>query len=226
MRRHNEITISIPGRIAVHVRAAAVVSMTTVCALESVQAQDLSGSGVVSALKQGGYVLVMRHASSPRETPDEKTANPDNTGRERQLDEAGRATAKAMGDALRRLAIPIRQVYTSPTYRARETVRLLALKAAMPIEELGDSGRSMQAAGDAQAEWLHKVVARVPTASLTRLAPQSGNTLVVTHMPNIARAFPNVSDVADGETVIFRPDGKGGTAIIARVKIEDWPRFR
>jgi phosphohistidine phosphatase SixA len=181
-----------------------------------VLAQELSGSALVAALKRGGYVLVMRHASSPREVPDARTANPDNTTRERQLDETGRATATAMGEALKRLGIPVRQVFTSPTYRARETIRLLALKDAMPIEALGDAGRSMQAAGDAQSEWLHKVVARVPM----------GNALVVTHQPNIARAFPEASDVADGETIIFQPDGKGGARLVARVKIEEWPRLR
>ena len=182
----------------------------------SVSAQELSGGTLVKALRGGGYVLVMRHASSPREVPDAKTANPDNTSRERQLDDAGRMTATAMGEALKRLAIPVRQVFTSPTYRARETVRLLGLPGVMPVEELGDAGRSMQAAGDAQAEWLQKVVARTPM----------GNALVVTHQPNIARAFANASDIADGETLVFHPDGRGGTTLVARVKIEEWPRLR
>jgi phosphohistidine phosphatase SixA len=191
--------------------------LTVACALiTSVEGQELSGSALVKALRSGGYVLVMRHASSPRETPDAQTANPDNTTRERQLDETGRSTATAMGQALSKLGIPVRQVFTSPTYRARETVRLLGLRDAMPIEELGDSGRSMQAAGDAQAEWLHKIVARAPM----------GNALIVTHMPNIARAFPTAADVADGETLIFKPDGKGGTVVVARVKIEEWPRLK
>ena len=52
------------------------------------------------------------------------------------------------------------------------------------------------------------------------------NTLVVTHQPNIARAFPNASDIADGETLVFQPDGKGGTMLVARVKIEEWTRMR
>jgi hypothetical protein len=28
---------------------------------------------------------------------------------------------------------------------------------------------------------------------------------------------------SDGETFVFRPDGKGGAELIARVKIEEWP---
>ena len=39
-------------------------------------AQTLSGEALVKALRQGGYVIVMRHASSPREAPDKQTANP------------------------------------------------------------------------------------------------------------------------------------------------------
>jgi hypothetical protein len=45
----------------------------------------------------GGYVIVMRHASSPRDVPDKRHANADNVNLERQLDEAGRASATAMG---------------------------------------------------------------------------------------------------------------------------------
>jgi len=64
-------------------------------------AQTLSGDGLVSALRHGGYVIVMRHASSPREVPDKQTANADNVNLERQLDQNGRTTAIAMGQALR-----------------------------------------------------------------------------------------------------------------------------
>ena len=78
---------------------------------------------LVNALRQGGYVIVMRHASSPREVPDKQTANPDNVKPERQLDQEGRSTATAMGKALRDLKIPVGAVFTSPTYRALETIR-------------------------------------------------------------------------------------------------------
>lgn len=182
------------------------------------EAQSLSGEALVKALQKGGYVLVMRHASSPRETPDAKTANADNVNRERQLDEEGRATATAMGKALRELKIPIGAVYSSPTYRALETVRLAQLGNPKPVPELGDGGRSMQASSDAQAEWLKKKITEFP---------QGTDTILVTHFPNISRAFPQWSSgLADGEALIFGPDGKGGAALVARVKIEEWPRLR
>jgi len=104
------------------------------------------------------------------------------------------------------------EVFTSPTYRARETVRLLGVGMPTSVDELGDGGRSMQNATDAQSAWLQKIVRRVPT----------GNSLVVTHMPNIARAFPDITNVSDGESLVFRPDGRGGTVLASRVKIEQW----
>ena len=91
-----------------------------------VQAQSLSGDALVKALRQGGYVIVLRHASSPREVPDRQTANADNVNRERQLDEAGRASAIAMGKALRQLNVPVGEVFASPTYRLLKPSALLS----------------------------------------------------------------------------------------------------
>jgi hypothetical protein len=87
------------------------------------QPQPLHGEALVKALRQGGYVIVMRHTSSPREAPSKQVANADNVKLERQLDETGRTTAVAMGKAIRALKIPIGEVLTSPTYRALETVK-------------------------------------------------------------------------------------------------------
>jgi phosphohistidine phosphatase SixA len=181
------------------------------------QSQTLKDGALVAALRQGGYVIVMRHTSSPRETPDKKTANPDNTNLERQLDAAGRDGATAMGKALRDLKIPIGDVQSSPTYRALETVKYAQMGNAQLHAELGDRGQSMQGVSDADGAWLRERAAQVP---------KMGNTVIVTHMPNLARAFPQESGIADGEALIFHPDGKGMSALVARVKIEEWPAMK
>jgi phosphohistidine phosphatase SixA len=201
----------------VAVRISAAVMTSGVVLISVVYGQTKTPDALVASLKQGGYVIVMRHASSPREAPDARTANSDNTTRERQLDETGRSTAAAMGKAIRDLRIPIGDVLSSPTYRALETVRLAQLPTPQRQEELGDGGQSMQAAAESQAAWLRRRITQLPKGT---------NTLLVTHMPNIARAFPDWGAVADGEAVVVGRDGKGGVGAIGRIKIEQWPRLK
>lgn len=184
---------------------------------QNLRAQSLSGAPLVAALRQGGYVLVMRHASSPVAAPDKDTADPENTALERQLDETGRETARQMGVAMKQLGIPIGTIFSSPAYRALETVRLLSLANPRPVPELNAVGQNMTpaAAEGARSAWLIKEVGEG-----TR---QGTDTLIVTHAPNILAAFrDSAAGLVDGETLIFHPDGKGGAALVARVRIEEW----
>jgi phosphohistidine phosphatase SixA len=183
----------------------------------SAYAETLQGEALVRALQKGGFVIVMRHTSSPRDVPDKKTANPDNVKPERQLDEEGRTTATAMGKALRDLKIPVGEVFTSPTYRALETVKYAQLGKAQPVEALGDNGQSMQGGTEAQAAWLRKAVTQFKAGT---------NTILVTHFPNIRGAFPELTDVADGEALVYGPDGKGGATLVGRIKIEEWGKLK
>jgi phosphohistidine phosphatase SixA len=172
-------------------------------------AQQLQGPDLVKALRQGGFVIVMRHTSSPREVPDKTAANPDNVKPERQLDQEGRTTATAMGKALRGLKIPIGTVLSSPTYRALETIRYAQFGKPETFPELGDNGQSMQGGTEAQATWLRKKVTELP---------KGANMLIVTHLPNMSRAFPeSTNNLADGEALVFGPSG-----VVARIKIEQW----
>ncbi len=180
-------------------------------------AQQLSGARLVAALRQGGYVIVLRHASSPREAPGKQTANPDNIALERQLDQAGRDSAIAMGKALRDLQIPIGAVLSSPTYRALETVKYAQLGTAETHAELGDRGKSMQGVSESDGMWLREQTVQVP---------KMGNTILVTHMPNISRAFPQVAGVADGEALIFHRESNGTATLAGRVKIEEWSKLK
>lgn len=86
----------------------------TLALVATAYAQMLAGARLVEALQRGGYVIVMRHASSPLEPPTKEAANPDNPGDERQLDARGMATATEMGKAIRALNIPIGEVCAAP----------------------------------------------------------------------------------------------------------------
>jgi phosphohistidine phosphatase SixA len=183
------------------------------------RAAQLSGAELVAALRQGGYVILMRHASSPNIIPSKTVANPDNTKPERQLDEEGRNSARLMGEAIKTLGIPLGAVLSSPTYRALETIRLAAFSTPATFEQLGDGGSSMSP--QAVAEWTSWLKTK------TSEQPKAGtNTLIVTHLPNISAAFPDdAKGLKDGEALIFRPDGKGGVELVARVTIGEWPQL-
>ena len=172
---------------------------------------------LLQQLRHGGYVLVMRHAQSPETPPGAQTAEADNVQRERQLSEAGKASARALGAALRALRIPLGPIYSSPTYRALQTVRFAGLASPQPIALLAEGPRGMAGdAGRAQVRWLQRAVAQTP--------PVGSNTLIVTHTPNIVGAFPTVADIHATEMLVFRPD-RGHARLVERLTVEQWQQL-
>jgi phosphohistidine phosphatase SixA len=179
--------------------------------------QAPAGPALAEALGHGGYVLVMRHAHAPEEPPSPAAADPANSKDERQLDAAGQSAALAMGTALHTLHLPVGAVWSSPTYRARETARLAGLPSPTIAPELGDSGHSMQAASDEQAKWL--------TALANRKPRKGTDSVIVTQYPNIKAAFgSDAADMKDGETLVLRP-GKTGPTPVGRIPMDEWPQL-
>lgn len=178
-----------------------------------------SPADLLSALRAGGLVVVMRHASSPGQTPDAAAADPANTARERQLDEAGRTSAEAMGEALRRLDVPAGRVLASPTYRTRQTARLIGFPEPELAEELAtpEGGMAPDAAVmEERGAWLRERAAERP--------PAGTNTLIVTHGGNLSTAFGGLANRAEeGDAFVFQPDGAGASALLGRIPIAAWP---
>src|SRR5882757_4764646 len=98
--------------------------------LMSITAKDLlsqspSDAELIAELQKGGYVLFIRH---PKTNPDQADTDPlhlDNVKAQRQLSDEGRKQAKALGEALRALKIPVGKVISSKFYRAQEAAKLL-----------------------------------------------------------------------------------------------------
>jgi phosphohistidine phosphatase SixA len=179
----------------------------------------LNRNQLLAALQKGGYVILMRHASSPGTPPEPAQADAENIKHERQLDANGRASAQALGAALRRLRVPVSNVLSSPTYRALETARLAQLPSPQTFDELGDAGKGMGPdKGGTRGVWIRSRVAQGPKPG--------ANTIIITHYPNITEAFgDDAKDLSEGEALILRPDGRGGASLVGRVRIEDWPKL-
>jgi phosphohistidine phosphatase SixA len=176
-------------------------------------ATALAQSNLPATLSSGGYVLVMRHAHAPAEPSAGEPIDPANTTGERQLDASGKAQAQAIGRQFKTLNIRIGTVYSSPTFRARQTAWLMGFAQPQARDELGDGGVGMaaHAINEADTAWLKAQASQVP-------APGE-NVLLITHGPNIALAFGDgFKDIAEAEIAVFRPDGKGGFSLVGRIK--------
>jgi len=177
---------------------------------------------LVSALKHGGYVIVFRHGATDDSQKDIYPFNFDDMKTQRQLSEKGRDMARQIGAAIKKLGIPIGEVYTSRLNRAIETGKLLSDQEVRPVDALTDSGAGSTSAMASPTGGNAK--AGLALRELINAAPKAGtNTLIVTHKTNIADAFgKEASDVQEGEAFVCRSSGSAPSALVARVKAAFW----
>ncbi len=174
-----------------------------------------SAADVLKLLRGGGYVIVFRHGATHADQADTDPFNLDDVAKQRQLNDQGRADAKAVGEAFRGAAIPIGKSYSSRFHRAAETARLIGGKEPQTTLDLTEGGLVVTPnENNRRTRALRALVAAAPDPGT--------NTLVVTHKPNILDAFgKDWFEVKEGEASIFKPDGSGYT-LVARVQIGQW----
>src|SRR5512132_2142657 len=178
------------------------------------QTEDIQA--LAGAMKQGGYVIVFRHGATNRNQADTDPLNFDNITKQRLLSEQGKRVATHVGEAFKKLGIPLGKVYTSKFNRAVETGRLMSGGDVTPTLDVTEGGLVVTPIeNDRRAETLKKMAGTVPEAGK--------NTLIVTHKPNILDAFgKDWFDVREGEASVFRPDGSGKAVLLARPQAIDW----
>jgi broad specificity phosphatase PhoE len=190
---------------------------------------QLSEPEWMAALREGGHVIVLRHGATNPTTTDAIPVNFSDPSKQRQLSDQGRSTAQSIGASLRKLRISVAAVQTSLYFRAVETGRLLGFGDVSSTSDLAEiGGASASGMGMGQPMSADEISRR--TAALRKLAgtpPQAGsNVILVTHKPNLVEAFgKDWSDVGEGEASIFKPDGKGGHTLVARVRADDWSKL-
>ena len=174
---------------------------------------------LVADLKQGGYVIVFRHAPTNRDQADTDPLNYSDTTHQRLLSDKGRELAEQVGNAFLALKIPVGRIYTSKYSRAIQTGKLIGGAAVTPTLDVTEGGLvATPIENDRRATALKELVATPPAAG--------SNTLVVTHKPNLVDAF-GAEWVAskEGEAGVFKPGDNGRASLIARVQASDWIEF-
>ena len=81
---------------------------------------------LIEALKQGGYVVYMRHAATDHTQKDLDRSDLTNCTAQRNLSARGRDDAARIASIMRELGIPVSTVYSSPYCRARDTAAFLS----------------------------------------------------------------------------------------------------
>jgi phosphohistidine phosphatase SixA len=200
------------------------IAATICCAITVLLASSLplaaatDDAEIVRALRAGGLVILLRHGSTFADKADTDPLNFDNVAAQRNLDDNGKALAKAFGEALRRVDVPIGRVYTSKYNRAYETAVLAGFSDIVKTADVTEGGLVVSPNENARRAAALKALLATP--------PQAGtNTVIVTHKPNILDALgKDWFDVREGEASIFRP-ANGSYELIARVQMTDWPRL-
>jgi hypothetical protein len=172
-------------------------------------------------LKQGGFVVVVRHgrtnesAAFPR---DEAPTDLANCSGQTMLTEAGQDQARAIGAAFRGAGIAVGKVLASGLCRAMETGRLafgrveasdaLLIESFVPV-----AGAPVPPPWPQRVELMKGLLATVPGAGT--------NTVLITHFPNIKSALG--IQINFGDAAIIKPDGHGGVAVVGKILSREWP---
>ena len=172
--------------------------------------RKLTPALLVAELRRGGYVLYFRHSSTDFLQNDARSRGFDDCANQRNLTDAGREEARAIGAAVRKLDLPIDKVIASPLCRTMETARL-AFGAAEPVPAV--RGAPLPAADPKRYTELKQL--------FTTPYPRGANLVIASHgNPFFGVAGPPY--LAEGEAAVIRGLDNDRFEVVARVRISDW----
>ena len=216
MRMPKRSTLDISRRAITALAAS--IGLFAILAMAAPDLAPADDGDLVQVLRGGGLVIVVRHGATFPDKADTDPLNFDNIAGQRNLNDKGKMLAKAFGDALREVGVPIGTVYTSKYNRAYETAVLAGFKNIVKTPDLTEGGLVVSPnENNRRAEALRKMLTVVPKGGT--------NSVLITHQPNIIAALgKDWFDVKEGEASIFRPEN-GSYTLVARVQMDEWPRI-
>ncbi len=118
--------------------------------------------------------------------------------------------ARAVGEHIKRLKIPVGRVLASPYCRTMETARL-AFGKAQPMQEA--RGGPARTDDPKRYDGLRKLLASQPSPGTNTVISSHGN-------PFHAVAGPPY--LAEGEIAVVRSQGDSAFAVVGRIRLQDW----
>lgn len=151
------------------------------------------------ALAAGGHVALIRHGNAPGPSLGQGGDPPgfriDDCRTQRNLDEMGRAEAKALGEAFRRRGVPVDRILSSPWCRCMDTADLMAVgrversSALVPSSDrVPNSAAALDALKEMVASWrgpgtLVLVTHGLTVRAMTGFVPNQAETVVLKPTP-------------------------------------------
>ena len=190
-----------PGRIAVVLLALAALALSLIVGPTGAVADERDAW---TALVNGSHVALVRHCSAPPggggDPPGFKV---DDCATQRNMDERGRAQARALGQAFRQHGVPVDKILSSPWCRCLETARLMGLGPVESVMAVASSERSPE-----RLVVLKQMVAdwRGP-----------GTLVLVTHALTVRALVGIMPEQAEIVVVRPRPGEQAGMSVVGRI---------
>ncbi|WP_412479373.1 histidine phosphatase family protein [Azonexus sp. IMCC34839] len=181
-------------------------------------AEVLATPDLLKQLRNGGYVLYLRHGQTDNARPDRfPSVDLNDCSTQRPLTEEGRKQMLRVGEAVRKAGIPLGEIRISPLCRVRESTA-----AAFPASQPSIDNDLMYTANLTSEQ-------KVPILTNTRRllsepVPGGRNRLLVAHAPNLMDLigyFPK-----EATLVVFRPLGVAGFDYVASIPPSHWAELQ
>jgi phosphohistidine phosphatase SixA len=175
--------------------------------------ERLSVLELVDELRDGGYVVYLRHTATDHSQEDTHKTDVSRCDGMRNLTDAGRDDARELGRAFRELEIPVSEVLASEYCRTRETAQLA----------FGEFRREPRLTGFPPETPAGPYEARVAaTRELLGTPPTDGdNTVLVAHVKNLEAAAD--VEIEEGDIAVFQPFGASRFRYLGRIPVAAWP---
>ncbi|MBM3372499.1 MAG: histidine phosphatase family protein [Betaproteobacteria bacterium] len=177
------------------------------CMLAGVWSASAQEGSVWPALRDGGLVLMLRHAETDPGIGDPPDFRLGDCSTQRNLSAAGRAQARRFGQRLKQQGVDVDAVYSSRWCRCLDTARL-AFGKVTPLPAL-DSFFGEPQRREAQTADLRRYLAQ------RKAQDRKGNLVLVTHQVNIT-ALTGIHP-AMGEAVVLQHTAGGALEVIGRL---------
>jgi len=167
---------------------------------------------LIEEMRRGGLVLLFRHDRTEiTGLWDYEPYEAGRCDRERRLSEAGQASARAIGQALRQMAIPVTRVIASTYCRAIESAAYMFGGAHEIVPDLiGPDGKGRDLAQ----------VRREISTLIQRQSQPEGVLVLVGHHGTTDAFTTRMLD--EGDALIIRPRARGEHQVLAHVPAARW----